>query len=191
MKITIDNKMIEKLKLSKGQFFYMLSLANDISNEELDELLNTKFLISQNISTGKHFLTYSGVKVLNEILIKSQDTPKLEKDRIEELARELQNLYPQGKKPGTNNYWRGNFPEIRDRLINFFKKVGDYPNDVVIQATKNYIDSFQGDTRLMKTLKYFISKKRMDGNIEYDLLTFIENMDSKDEDGDLKTTRLI
>ena len=31
----------------------------------------------------------------------------------------------------------------------------------------------------------------MDGNIEYDLLTFIENMDSKDEDGTLKTTRLI
>ena len=112
-------------------------------------------------------------------------------DRIDELAKELQNLYPKGKKPGTNNYWRGNFPEIRDRLINFFKKVGDYPNDVVIQATKNYIDSFQGDTRLMKTLKYFISKKRMDGNIEYDLLTFIENMDSKDEDGTLKTTRLI
>lgn len=191
MKITIDNKMIEKLKLSKGQFFYMLSLANEISNEELDELLNTKFLISQNISTGKYFLTHSGVKVLNEILIKSQNTPKSEKDRIDKLAKELQNLYPKGKKPGTNNYWRGNFPEIRDRLINFFKKVGDYPNDVVIQATKNYIDSFQGDTRLMKTLKYFISKKRTDGNIEYDLLTFIENMDSKDEDGTLKTTRLI
>lgn len=191
MKITIDNKMIERLKISKEQFFYMLSLANNISNEELDELLNTKFLISQNISTGKHFLTHSGVKVLNEILIKSQDTPKLEKDRIEELTKELQNLYPKGRKPGTNNYWRGNFPEIRDRLINFFKKVGEYPNDLVIQATKNYIDSFQGDTRLMKTLKYFISKKRMDGNIEYDLLTFIENMDSKDEDGALKTTRLI
>lgn len=120
------------------------------------------------------------------------DTSKQSKKDIEEIARELQKMYPTGRKAGTNNYWRGNFPEIRDRLTVFFKKHGEYSKDVILEATQKYIDSFQGETGYMKTLKYFISKRRDDGAFEYDLLTFIENIDSADEDGGvLDTTRLI
>lgn len=72
----------------------------------------------------------------------------------------------------------------------FLKRFDDYPDEVIIKATENYVESFNMDTRLMKTLKYFISKKRDDGSTEYDLLTFIENIDSSNTDV-LKTTTLI
>ena len=195
MKITIDDKVLSKYKLTKEQFFFMLSLVYKVDDNAIDSLLKKKFYISQSYGAGcvpqhNYFLAHSGVDVVNKILLESEHLGTNQKERLDNLAKSLQALYPEGKKAGTNNYWRGNVPEIRDRLQMFLKRFDDYPDEVIIKATENYVESFNMDTRLMKTLKYFISKKRDDGSTEYDLLTFIENIDSSNTDV-LKTTTLI
>lgn len=195
MKITIDDKVLSKYKLTKEQFFFMLSLVYKVDDNAIDSLLKNKFYISQSYGAGcvpqhNYFLAHAGVDVVNKILLESEHLGTNQKERLDNLAKSLQALYPEGKKAGTNNYWRGNVPEIRDRLQMFLKRFDDYPDEVIIKATENYVESFNIDTRLMKTLKYFISKKRDDGSTEYDLLTFIENIDSSNTDI-LKTTTLI
>lgn len=195
MKITIDDKVLSKYKLTKEQFFFMLSLVYKVDDNAIDSLLKKKFYISQSYGSGyvpqhNYFLSHTGVDVVNKILLESEHLGTNQKERLDNLAKTLQALYPEGKKAGTNNYWRGNVPEIRDRLQMFLKRFDDYPDEVIIKATENYVESFNMDTRLMKTLKYFISKKREDGSTEYDLLTFIENIDSSNTDV-LKTTTLI
>ena len=194
MKITIDDKLLSKYKLSREQFFFMLSLAHKIDDKDINSLVNHKFYISQsyngNIPQQNYFLSHAGVNMINKILLESEHLGSDQKNRLEVLSKTLQSMFPEGKKEGTNNYWRGNMPEIRDRLQVFFKRFGDYSDDIIIQATQKYIDSFGMNTRLMKTLKYFISKKKEDGNTEYDLLTFIENLNSN-ESAVLETTRII
>ena len=195
MKITIDDKVLSKYKLTKEQFFFMLSLVYKVDNEAINSLLTKKFYISQSYGAGfvpqhNYFLSHVGVDIINKILLESEHLGTNQKERLDKLAKTLQALYPEGKKAGTNNYWRGNVHEIRDRLQMFLKRFDDYPDEVIIKATENYVESFNMDTRLMKTLKYFISKKRDDGSTEYDLLTFIENIDSSNTDV-LKTTTLI
>lgn len=194
MKITIDDKLLSKYKLTREQFFFMLSIAHKIDDKDINSLLNQKFYISQsytgNIPQQNYFLSHDGVNMINKILLESEHLGSDQKNRLEILAKTLQSMFPEGKKDGTNNYWRGNMPEIRDRMQMFFKRFGDYPDDTIIQATQKYIDSFGMNTRLMKTLKYFISKKKEDGNTEYDLLTFIENLNSN-ESNILETTKII
>ncbi len=191
MEINIKTSVLEKNKITLAQFSYLLALQNGFNTTTLQELHTKKLLLDRGLD-GTYYLNRIGNDFINRMLVACIDTSKQSKKDIEEIARELQKMYPTGRKAGTNNYWRGNFPEIRDRLTVFFKKHGEYSKDVILEATQKYIDSFQGETGYMKTLKYFISKRRDDGAFEYDLLTFIENIDSADEDGGvLDTTRLI
>lgn len=189
MKITIDEETLDKHKLTKAQLFLLFSLIHPVSKKDLIELEN-QGLISKDLFSNKYEIVNQGILKVNKIILDSDKASGKINGDIVKLVKDLQELYPKGKKEGTNNYWRGNVPEIKERLLVFFKKFGDFPHDTVIQATQKYIDSFQDNTKLMKTLKYFISKKRIDGNTEYDLLTYIENINTVDEDI-LTTTKLI
>ena len=67
----------------------------------------------------------------------------------------------------------------------FFKKYGaDYTDEQIIQATKSYVESFNGDYRFMRVLKYFIFKeeKGADGMVEStsDLINRIDNAGQED-----------
>lgn len=189
MKVIIDYDVVEKNGLTKAQFFFLLAAQYGIVAEDITTLHTSLGLISKNHS-GNYFAAPPGTRLLTEI-INNSDKGKARKGTLE-LVIKMQNLFPSGKKAGTNNYWRGNAPELTERLNRFFTKFGNYSDEEVLAATKKYVDSYYNDTRLMKTLKYFISKKRDDGNIEYDLLTFIENLESVDDDDSiLETTQLL
>lgn len=198
MSVTINSDIIKENGLTLNQFIFLLSINNRPSAEEITALHKDMELLNRSLDGSKIKISKKGADLIDKIIIESiQNDPKKKatvtanKNRILALAREMQELYPKGRKPGTNNYWRGNISEITDRLTVFFKKFGDYTDEQIINATKKYIDSFNGDYQLMKTLKYFISKKNPDSSFQYDLLTFIENYDSKDTGGDLKTSRLV
>jgi hypothetical protein len=186
MKICIDTKLLEKHKLSLAQFSFMIALSQNISKEEINDLMYSKFYISQSygeggVGKGDYFLTTKAIDKLNKIILEGDNISIDQKTRLENLANKLRELFPSGKKEGTNNYWRGSSAEIKERLQAFFKKFGDFSDEIVIEATENYVKSYGHNTRLMKTLKYFISKKKEDGNFEYDLLTFIENKESEND----------
>lgn len=107
---------------------------------------------------------------------------------IEELAEEMQSLFPGGKKEGTKVYWKGNKRELTLRLKKFFKLYGNaYTKEQIIRATVNYVDGFNGSYSNMRVLKYFIWKddRRMmeDGNIKVvelsELADHLENIEQE------------
>lgn len=110
-----------------------------------------------------------------------------------ELADSLREIFPEGKKPGTNLYWRGSTMEIELKLKSVFASCPDLVSTVltdenIIGATKAYVDSFHGNYTYMKVLKYFILKNKIipGAQIEHqsDLLSQIQNSEqtSREED---------
>lgn len=102
--------------------------------------------------------------------ISSLERKKLKLDYAEltSLAEALKEIYPKGKKPGTNYYWAEGPALIVKRLQQFFAKYGHFPKDSVIEATKLYLKGYERDNTYMQLLKYFIFKdKIVAGEVQY------------------------
>ena len=93
------------------------------------------------------------------------------------LARKLMNIYPSGNKSGTSYPWGGTLEEIAQKLMVLVTIHGfTYTEDEAIKATKEYVDSFEGDRSHMKLLKYFLLRtRRTEQEIDSDFMTIIEN----------------
>lgn len=99
-------------------------------------------------------------------------------DKLTILANKLRDLFPKGIKDGTNNTWRGSEQEIIAKLLKLEAKFKiNLDIDECVAATQSYIDSFNGNFRLMQTLKYFILKNiSVAGELEIksELLAYID-----------------
>lgn len=190
MRYTIDEKICENQGLSVPELLAIMLLKYNISILEMPILYNKlqeKGAIV--LQDGRYYLTYGYDDIFCKILLDAEKMmPKDE--QLEELAIELMSIFPQGKKPGTNNYWRGNKKDIKLKLQKFFKLYGNsYTFDQIKQATKKYVESFNGSYGYMRILKYFIWKdiKKIDaegkGYIEEvsDLASYIENEGNDEE----------
>ena len=98
---------------------------------------------------GKYLITDTGLAKLT----------KKADNREVILAEELRNLFPVGKKNGTW-LWKGTQMSVANKLRPFFKKYPQYTNEDIINATKSYINSFDGKDihSSMSLLIYFIEK---------------------------------
>ena len=101
------------------------------------------------------------------------------------LAATLRGLFPKGIKPGTNSRWVDGIMLVAKRLKQFTVKYGEFEPDEIIEATKRYIASFNGDYSRMRTLRYFIWAEKRNpatGEVEYtsDLLSCLED-DAEEE----------
>lgn len=110
------------------------------------------------------------------------------KDRISNLAGQMREYFPKGFKTGSCA-WRGNVRELSLRLKKFFKYYGDYTDEEILDATRRYVESFNGDYTKMRILKYFIMKSVANINEEgvrtiedvSDLATFLDNEDIEND----------
>lgn len=128
------------------------------------ETLIDRGLISKANSTlrelnKKYHASDKGVALANELVADSEEAIIAKKDEIKELAIKLMEIYPEGKMPGTSYYYRGNKADIIKKLKSFYKRYGtEYTSTQIIEATKKYIQSFNGNYTYLKLLKYFIWK---------------------------------
>ena len=76
----------------------------------------------------------------------------------------------------------GNVSCLIVKDLNNYQKYEIYTEEQIIKAAKKYVESFNGDYRYMKLLKYFIFKEEIESSTS-DLLTYIENAE---EESDLK-----
>ena len=165
MKISFETKNLHGLTLS--QFFYLLFCeANKDKNENIDTVLD--FLQNNGFISEHRQITETGKELIQTILL---EKPEIQ---IENLTKELRELYPKGLKPGTNYKWTSNPKEITNKLKRFFLlfKEEDITEEEVIQATKNYLQKMEYDVH-MRLLKYFILKANADRDNESDLYTEI------------------
>ena len=128
------------------------------------ETLIDRGLISKANSTlrelnKKYHASDKGVALANELVADSEEAIIAKKDEIKELAIKLMEIYPEGKMPGTSYYYRGNKTDIIKKLKSFYKRYGtEYTSTQIIEATKKFIQSFNGNYTYLKLLKYFIWK---------------------------------
>lgn len=196
MKYTIDEEVCKKAHLDVHLLLTILLISTGTDyNQNIQELLDREILIKEyDEDTGqvKYAITSRWNDTVSSILLDSEQTNIAAFDaRLENLAKKLMAIFPEGKKQGTSVYWRGNVKEIKLKLKKFFKKYNDtYTDEQITNATQAYVNSFNGNYSYMRVLKYFIWKeeRKMDsegnGFIEEvsDLATFIENAGQLDTD---------
>ena len=183
MKLIIDSDACLNNGTCIGEVLLLYEYALKISPESMKQsLIDKGYITSVGNLFDRYTATDKAVKLLDNVLA---DSSVDDDTKITELATKLKELYPKGKKEGTNQFWADGVSIIVKRLKIFYKKYGFYDNDTIIKATEDYIKSFNGDYRFMKTLKYFLWSEKVNkaGEVEptSDLLTYIENAGEIDE----------
>ena len=98
----------------------------------------------------------------------------------------MRDLYPSGKKPGTNYSWKDSGIVIAQKLKTLVAKFRcSFTEEEALEATKRYIESFNGNYKYMSILMYFIYKnKNSEKEFDSQLLSYIENEAQSDDDYD-------
>ena len=197
MIIQIDTDAIREKHYSLEKVLLMLFFdCESNSAQVINDLLKSNIIKRASIQDVtkngiKYKLTLEGKTIMNSCIVISDvlRDVQVEEDRIDKLAEKLKDIFPKGKKDGTNLYWAEGKTFIKKRLKNFFEKYGSkYTDDQIINAAKSYVASFNGIYKTMRVLKYFIYKeeKGVDGKINStsDLVNTIENADQDNVDND-------
>lgn len=181
MKIEIDESVCNKYGLTIDEILVLIGLSKG-SKEIYNNLNKLRYIINFGSSIFKEDIKYkvsnSAKEIISCILAESNIEVKDRIHDIEDLADKLREIYPDGKISNTNYYYKSNRKDVVNKLKTFFKIYGTkYTDEQIINATKKYIESFNGDYTYLKLLKYFIWKdERLKGeSIQSLLADFIEN----------------
>lgn len=190
MKITIDEKVCLKHKMTVQEVLIALIMRMGKVPDAMENMLNREILVD----TGEYQVTQHWSDVLDEILSDSSGTVEKSDEELLELAKKMRELYPQGKMKDrygrpTPYYYRCNNSEVVKKLKKFFTIFGNVSDEEILDATKRYVASFQGNYTGMRLIKYFILKDDVkpsedgQGHVEQisDLATFLENKESEEE----------
>lgn len=181
MKLTIDQFVLENHDLTIEEFMLLYLSANSVNIKSCMDSLVAKGLADRDLFSKDNIIVSDKIKKLISTIIIDSDKNIIDKDaEFIELAKELRELYPAGRKEGTTYIWRGTTAEIAKKLKTLVVKYKySFTKEQVLKATKDYINSFNGNYKRMRLLKYFIlkSEKDADGNINVisELMTLIEN----------------
>lgn len=181
MKLTIDQTILDKYNISIGEFMILYLSANSIDIKECIESIIKKNLADRNLFSENSIVVSDKVKDLITTIIIDSDKNVIDKDsEFLELANEMRELYPKGKKEGTTYLWRGTTAEVAKKLKTLVVKYGySFSKEQVLKATKEYVNSFNGNYKRMRLLKYFVLKSERDAddniNIISELMSLIEN----------------
>lgn len=181
--ICLNKKAAQQNGMTIDEALLMLVIHNKINLEKAEEALIQKGLITAErndlFQQVGWRLTNKGTEVLDSVIMDS-DKEQEPQDRLIQLATRLKEIFPKGKKDGTNYYWADGVALIVRRLKLFFKKYGNkFTDEQIIQAAEKYVQGFNGNYQYMRLLKYFIFKEKIgaNGEVEGDseLINYIEN----------------
>lgn len=191
MKLTIDQTILENNNLTLEEFLVLFLSAKEADIGDISQSLVAKGFADKDLFSSGKLVISDKVKDLISTISIDSDKNVIDKDsEFTELATELREIYPAGRKDGTTYMWRGTTAEVAKKLKTLVVKYGFVINkESVIKATKEYVNSFNGNYRYMQLLKYFILKsvKDADGNVDIksELMSIIENsgqLDAQKED---------
>lgn len=169
MKIVLDTELCKKEGKDADTIIYLFSLFSGypITVNTFEKARQQGMLkFSQMYDPRKPFPEYVSLTDTAEHVVESLMANSINvasEERCVKLAEKLREIFPSGKKPGYAYTWRDSVSCIADRLKKFFMKYGEYSDEQVIEATKAYVDSFNGNYTYMQLLKYFIWKNKVTG----------------------------
>lgn len=183
MTVCLSKEGCQKNNVSIGEALLLLSIHN---NADLDvaqkELIRKGYITADRNDLFQQVgwrLTNKGTEVIDSVIVDSDKKSKPD-ERLTQLATRLKEVFPKGKKDGTNYYWADGVALIVRRLNLFFRKYGDtYTDEQIVKAAEKYVQGFNGNYAYMRLLKYFIFKEKVGaaGEVEGDseLISYIEN----------------
>ena len=186
--ICLNKKATQQNGITIDEALLMLVIHNKANLERAEKALIQKGLITAErddlFQQVGWRLTNKGTEVLDSVIMDS-DKEQEPQDRLIQLATRLKEIFPKGKKDGTNYYWTEGVALIVRRLKLFFRKYGNkFTDEQIIQAAEKYVQGFNGNYQYMRLLKYFIFKEKVgaNGEVEGDseLINYIENADQTD-----------
>lgn len=187
MKLYLDAKECEKQKVPIDTALYIASLylGKNISSDTFKDVCARGLVEFDGFTLQREpiniRLTPSGVNLIEGIFLNSEfcTTDKNEEDRYDLLAKKMQEIFPSGRKTGTNLMWRDSYAIISKRLKAVVKKYKvDFTDEEALEATRKYVNSFGGNLQYMQVLKYFIIKKDLTtGEENSQFLSYLENID--------------
>lgn len=186
MKLVIDSEVCKSKGLTLEEFIVLYLNSKNIDiNKTINSIIEKKVAGKDLFNPNAVVLSSNSRKLLEEIILDSDKTVAKNNKRLENLAEKLRELYPEGKKQGTQYYWRDSNSVIVKKLKALVKKYGDcFTDEQAINATKKYVESFNGNYQFMQLLKYFISKNVVKGGEVEEtsqLLSYIENAGQEDK----------
>lgn len=185
----ITKETLDKFGVSRQEFAAMLLCFDEVSEKDIvasiEETKNKGYLYkySYNNLDPKYFISDKGKELL-ENMSAYTGTKDCELNFLDTAAK-MKALFPKGIKEGTNSRWTDGLALISKRLKQFTQKYGEFTEDEIIDATKRYVDSFNGNYQRMRTLRYFIWADKRNpgtGEVEYtsELLSFLEDTEDSD-----------
>ena len=198
MKYVIDETVLDSHSVSMEELLLLLyiKVAGEHPSILFQKLKKEKKAGEGNNNPEQCYVSMDSDDIISQILLESDKTVPTQ-DRAEALAEQMMKIFPEGRKEGTNTYWRCNKKDVSLKLKKFFKIYGNYTDEQILTATKAYVDSFHYHYKLMRVLKYFIWKSVVkfgeDGNhVEdvSDLATLIENANTADSH-DVEIQRIV
>lgn len=194
MKFCIDPDVCKQTNCTPDILFYIAALyfKAPISLNTFMNVCSKGFIEYDGFSNKEPInlrLSQDGINFIESVLLNSEFRPDVAKeDRYDSLAVKLMELYPKGRKEGTSYMWRDSKSIIAKKLKALVKRTGaEFTDEQAIEATKKYVESFNGNYTYMQLLKYFISKRLVvGGEIEEtsQLLSYIENANQESLDND-------
>lgn len=188
MKLIIDEKCCLKHHLTPEELLVALSVRsiNDLQ-KVFDNLVAREVLVYRD---HQYYITPHWSDEVDAVISESTGSVD-DEERLNSLAQKMRECFPKGRMPGTPYYYRCNAREIVLKLKKFIATYGNYSDDKILDATKRYIASFQGNYKYLPLIKYFIYKEKLvlgeDGtqhvSPESPLATYLENK----EDNNLVT----
>lgn len=182
MKITIDEEVSKKHNLTIEETIGLLFVRlTQNAHSEIDKLIGDEKVVNDFLNQ-ELLVTQRWSDEVDSILLESDNSIPTEEE-LSKLAASMRELFPKGFKIGTSA-WRGNVRELTLRLQKFYKLYGNnYTPEQILEATRKYVQSFNGDYSRMRILKYFILKhdpQMGEDGVRHvedisDLATFLEN----------------
>lgn len=157
MKVTINSEIAQQKGLTTQEVMLVSIIKSGVDVEKTIESLIQRQVLVKDLF-GQMAVTQRWAEVCDDVLLSSDSTIPSDAE-LASLADKLMAIMPQGRKDGTNYYYKGNRREITLKLKKFTKLYGKYSDEAIIKATQKYVDGFNGDYTYMRLLKYFILKE--------------------------------
>lgn len=183
MNLSINEDLLNKYNLTLNEFLLLIFLAKGGDIQKCIDSLFAKDMLETGISHPELIVVDQNIRdIIDTILVESNTRVSNKEEFFTEVANKLRELFPKGNKPGTNYSWRGSTVEIARKLKNLVAKYNcKFTEEEAINATKAYVESFNGDYKYMKLLKYFLLKTPINNNgdieVQSEFMSYLENKD--------------
>lgn len=183
MNISVSEDVLRKYGLSLNEFLllYLCSRETDINN--VANSLVEKGLADKSLKEEFIVVVSDNVKeLIAAILVDSAKVVLNKNSDFMELADKMREIFPAGRKPDTTYYWRDSTQLIARKLSTLVTKFDiSFTEEEALNATRRYVESFNGDYRFMQLLKYFILKTdKNTGEIKSEFMSLLQNPEEQD-----------